>query len=161
MKTVIHTIARFCDRLLETGLVLLMLLLVICVVWQIVSRYIFLDPSSWTEELARFVLIWIGLLGAAYAYRLHAHIGIDLLEKKLAGNHRAALQILVSLAIVTFSIAVLIVGGTKLMLLTLQLKQVSATLNLPIGLVYLVLPLSGGCITLYGLLNIHTIFFRH
>ena len=57
------------DKFLRGMLVFLMTAMVFSVSWQVVSRYLFSSPSSWTEEVARFLLIWIGTLGAAYAFR--------------------------------------------------------------------------------------------
>ncbi|HLW08612.1 MAG TPA: TRAP transporter small permease subunit, partial [Marinilabiliaceae bacterium] len=54
------------DKILEFFLVVLMGTLVINVVWQVLSRFVFKNPSSFTDELATFLLIWVGLAGAAY-----------------------------------------------------------------------------------------------
>ena len=59
--------------------IVLMSVMVIDVSWQVASRFVFRAPSSFTEELAGFLLIWIGLLGAAYGFPTRAHLGIDLL----------------------------------------------------------------------------------
>ena len=67
------------DKILEWTLVVSMSLLVIDVLWQVFSRFILQDPSSFTEELARFLLIWVGLLGAAYAAGQRMHLAVDLL----------------------------------------------------------------------------------
>ena len=61
--------AKILDAVLKPALVLLMVALVSSVSWQVISRYIFSSPSSWTEEVARFLLIWIGVLGAAFLWR--------------------------------------------------------------------------------------------
>ncbi|HCS2988569.1 TPA: TRAP transporter small permease subunit, partial [Shigella flexneri] len=54
------------DRVIATFSVAVMLALVVCVVWQVFSRYVLNQPSTLTDELARFLMIWVGLLGAAY-----------------------------------------------------------------------------------------------
>ena len=76
------------ERVLAWVLVVLMSVMVIDVSWQVASRFVFRAPSSFTEELAGFLLIWIGLLGAAYGFRTRAHLGIDLLVTKLQGPPR-------------------------------------------------------------------------
>ena len=55
------------DRWLSYALMLLMAVSALNVLWQVFTRFILQDPSSYTEELARFLLVWIGLLGASYA----------------------------------------------------------------------------------------------
>lgn len=142
------------DDLLGWTLALLMLALVLSVCWQVASRYLLQDPSSWTEELARFLLIWIGLLGAAYAYRTHAHIGIDLLVSKASPVVRRYLKVISTTAVLMFAVSVMVYGGIKLVLLTAQLEQLSAALGLPMAAVYLVIPLSGGLVAIYALLDV-------
>jgi TRAP-type C4-dicarboxylate transport system permease small subunit len=142
------------DRLLSGLLVLLMLTLVLSVTWQVISRYLLQAPSSWTEELARFLLIWIGLMGAAYAYRTRAHMGIDSLAGKLGTGGQRALRLIVALAVLLFASAVMLAGGLQLVFLTLELNQLSAALGVPMGLVYLAIPGSGLLIALYALTEI-------
>ena len=79
-------IKRFLDRLLDTGLWVAMLSMTLTVIWQVFTRFVLRDPSSWTEELAIFLLIWIGLLGSAYALRRKAHLGVDVLTNRLSGR---------------------------------------------------------------------------
>ncbi|WP_316931840.1 TRAP transporter small permease [Parabacteroides distasonis] len=51
--------------------------------WQVLSRYILVSPSSVTDELAGYLLIWVGLLGAAYVSGKNEHLAIDLLLQHL------------------------------------------------------------------------------
>lgn len=144
----------FCT-LLEKGLGailgLLMAAMVLDVSWQVITRFILNNPSSYTEELARFLLIWIGLLGAAYAYRKKAHLGLDILSEKLEGAAHRRLDIFISLVCMAFAAVLMVYGGMKLVLLTLELEQLSAALQVRIGYVYTVLPLSGALIVLFSL----------
>ncbi|WP_299597326.1 TRAP transporter small permease [uncultured Microbulbifer sp.] len=128
----------------------LLALMVLDVTWQILTRFLPMQPSSYTEEVARYLLVWIGLLGGAYAYRKKSHLGIDLLTNALHGAKRRALQIFVVLVCFAFSAMAMVYGGAKLMLLTFELEQYSAALGLPMGFVYSVLPLSGLLICLFS-----------
>ena len=139
------------DRIVEIFLCLLMVFLVLNVSWQVITRFILLEPSSYTEEVARFLLMWIGLLGAAYAYRKKMHLGIDIISEKLQGRAKYVTTLFVYFLTLLVAIAVLIVGGMNLVLLTLELNQFSSSLGLPMGLIYLCLPLSGFLIVLYTL----------
>ena len=125
--------------------------MVFSVVWQVLSRYLFVVPAAWTEELARFLLIWIGMLGAAYAYRQGSHLGIDLLANKLDQAGRTTLHRVVHIVCLLFAGCVLLIGGWSLMSMTWELKQYSAVLGLPIALVYSVIPISGVLITFYAI----------
>ncbi len=128
-----------------------MVALVAAVSWQVVSRYVFASPSSWTEEVARFLLIWIGVLGASYAFRTGVHLGLDVLPKKLSGSAAQALKLFTLLVVAGFSFAVLIIGGGSLVVLTWELKQYSAVLGLPIAFVYSVIPTAGALICFYAI----------
>jgi len=146
-----HRVVRILDLVLKNFLIVLMVALVAAVSWQVISRYVFSSPSSWTEEVARFLMIWIGLLGAAYAFRTRVHLGLDLLPKKLTGRSAEMLKLFTLAVIVLFSATVLIVGGGKLVALTWELKQYSAVLGLPIAFVYSVIPTAGILICLYAI----------
>ena len=139
------------DRLLIAALAALMSGMVVAVTWQVLSRYLFVVPAAWTEELARFLLIWIGTLGAAYAYRNGSHLGLDLLPAGLEGASRARLIILTHSVCMLFAVAVLVVGGGSLVAMTWELKQYSAAMGLPIAYVYAVIPASGLLICLFAL----------
>ncbi len=144
-------VVRILDVVLKNVLILLMVALVAAVSWQVISRYVFSSPSSWTEEVARFLMIWIGLLGAAYAFRTRVHLGLDLLPKKLMGRSAEILKLFTLLVVFLFSVTVLIVGGGNLVALTWELKQYSAVLGLPIAFVYSVIPTAGLLICLYAI----------
>ena len=142
------------DRFLERCLVIIMAVLTLDVLWQVVSRYALSSPSSWTEELARFLLIWVSLLGAAYLTGQQGHIAIDVLPRRLSGRRRRRLGQLIQSIIFLFGLCVLVAGGTNLVSVTLTLGQSSPALNIPLGYVYLVLPLSGLLMTFYSLADI-------
>ena len=92
-------ITKLLDVVLKNTLIVLMAGLVFAVSWQVVSRYIFTSPSSWTEEVARFLLIWVGVLGAAYAFRTGVHLGLDVLPKKLSGVSAQILKLFILLMV--------------------------------------------------------------
>src|SRR5690606_28657553 len=110
--------------------------------WQVCARYIPFIPGSFTDELARYLLIWVGLLGAAYASGQHMHLALDLLPEKLEGVAKSKLLIFINVLVSVFAFLVMIVGGIRLMYITLYLGQTSAALGIPLGFVYMVLPLS-------------------
>lgn len=144
------------DRFLAGFLIFMMGLMVINVTWQVVSRYLLGDSSSWTEELTRFLLIWVGLLGAAYAAGQRMHLAIDLLPRRLEGRAFRRLDRVIQAIMALFALLAMVIGGSRLVYLTLTLKQTSAALGVPLGYVYLVLPLSGLLIIYYSLANMRT-----
>ena len=145
-----NQLRRAVDRVLAWFLILLMFVAVVNVLWQVFTRWVLNDPSSWTEELARYLLIWIGLLGAGYAAGKKMHLAIDLLPNSLEGSRRHALEMLIDGFILAFAVFVMIIGGYRLMSLTLLMGQQSAALGIQLGWVYSVIPLSGIVIAFYA-----------
>ena len=142
------------ERLLGWFLVVVMAVSVLNVLWQVFTRFVLSNPSSYTEELARYLLIWIGLIGAAYASGRQLHLAIDLLPRALHGRSRLALQVTIRLIVAAFAVAVLGYGGFVLVRISLGLGQTSAALGVPIGLVYSVIPVSGLLITWFAVRDI-------
>lgn len=139
------------DRVIAAFSIVVMSVLVICVVWQVFSRYVLNQPSTLTDELARFLMIWVGLLGAAYTVGAQRHLSIDLLSMALPPRKQAMLSIVTNLLILLFSAIVILTGGLKLIGKTLETAQVSAAMQIPMGYVYLILPLTGIIMMFYAL----------
>ena len=143
------------DSILKNMLVGLMAAMVINVLWQVTTRFIVGSPSSFTDELSRYLLIWVGVLGAAYASGKRLHVAIDLLSSKMTDERQKhMLKVLIALLIIMFVSAVFVIGGARLVYITFILKQNSAALQIPLAYVYLVIPLSGLLIIYYKLSEI-------
>jgi TRAP-type C4-dicarboxylate transport system permease small subunit len=149
---------RVVDRILGPVLVGLMGIAVINVLWQVFSRYVLGAPISFTQELARFLLIWVGVLGAGYGVGQHDHLALELLPNRLEGQARAWLRIVIQGCILLFAGGVMIAGGLRLVYIQLSLGQTSASLNVPIGYVYSVLPITGILMAFYSLVHIREHF---
>ncbi len=142
------------DSITEKVLILLMGLLVVDVLWQVASRYLLKDPSSITDELARYLLIWLTLIGAAYATGKNLHLAIDILPLSLPAQKAARLQRLLGLLTLLFAVLVLIIGGIRLVYISFTLGQLAPALQISQAYVYISLPLSGLLITFYSLCDI-------
>lgn len=145
------------DRCLEWVMVSMMVILVVDVTWQVVSRYLLGEASSFSEEVARYLLIWIGLLGSAYAYRRKMHLAFDLLTEKATGTVKYWMELVIHFFIIFFSVIVLIFGGWYLVQLTWELNQLSASLQISLAYVYFALPLSGVLTVIYAVYFIRQI----
>lgn len=149
------SLRRLIDTTLFWLLVFLMGLMTLNVLWQVASRYLVQSPSSFTDELARYLLIWVGMLGSSYVTGKKMHLAIDILPSKLQGKKEKNLSIFINLVVAVFALLVMVWGGIKLVYITLTLNQMSPALNLPLGYVYAVLPLSGVLIVYYCLANMY------
>lgn len=142
------------EKILGWFLVAIMGVSVVNVLWQVFTRFVLSSPSSYTEELARYLLIWIGLIGAAYASGRRLHLAIDLLPNHLADPSQRWLAITIELCSAAFAVGVLLVGGFRLVQFTLSLGQTSAALGVKIGYVYLALPISGALIAWFAIRDV-------
>lgn len=143
------------DTALKWTLASLMLAIVSVVCWQVISRYLLNSPSSITEELSRCLLIWIGMLGAALAYRTGVHLGLDIVTQRFNVRNRQRIAMIVTCAIVLFAMSVMVIGGGKLVALTYELRQMSAALNVRMAYIYAVIPFSGLLIAFYGICQLY------
>jgi len=137
------------DYFLGRFLVGLMAIMTLDVLWGVFTRYALGSQASWTEELARFTLIWIGVLGAAYASGQKMHLSIDLLSLKLSTLSQLWQERLIRILIILFAIGILIIGGGRLIYISHVLGQTSPALQVPMAIVYGVLPISGLLIVWY------------
>jgi TRAP-type C4-dicarboxylate transport system permease small subunit len=144
------TLRTFIDRTLERLLVVLMTVMVLNVLWQVFTRFILGAPATFTEELARYILIWVGMLGAAYVAGKKMHLSIDFVTAKLKGRAKIWSEVFIQVAIFIFGLFGMVIGGVYLVYLTLLLNQTSAALQIPLGYVYIAIPVSGLLIMYYS-----------
>ncbi len=137
------------DRVLGTSLIVIMAAMVLNVLWQVFSRYAVGIPSSFTDELARYLMIWIGILGAAYASGKNMHVAIDLLPSRASDKNAKRIHTTIYLLIIAFAVLAMIIGGSRLVYISYILGQKSPALQIPLALVYTVIPLSGLLIVYY------------
>ncbi len=146
------------NRVLEVSLVIIFALLVIDVLWQVFSRYILNISFSFTEEFARFSLIWLSILGAAYLNAKREHLSMDFIYRKLSSDNKRKISILIEIFIFLFAFLVMVIGGLNLVYITLHLEQISGTLRIPLGYVYAILPFSGLLISWFSIYHISKIY---
>lgn len=142
------------DKTLANILVILMAVMTLNVLWQVFSRFLLGSPSSFTDELARYLLIWIGILGAAYVSGQNLHVAIDVLPKRFGEKTQKRLRGIVDWLIILFALCAFVIGGSRLVYIVYVLDQHSPALQVPIAWVYLVIPVSGVLIIYYKLSDI-------
>lgn len=138
--TKIHIIMQ---KTLRGLLIFLMAAMAIDVLWQIATRFLLGDPSVWTEELARFILIWLGCLGAAFGVGEGFHLEMDYFLQKAGLKCRQFLDRVILGVVAIIACVVFIFGGIRLLYIAHDLGQTSAALGIPMAWVYLVIPVSG------------------
>jgi TRAP-type C4-dicarboxylate transport system permease small subunit len=141
------------NRAIEYLLILIFSLLVLDVLWQVFGRYVLNQSFSFTEEFARFALIWLTILGAAYLNGRQEHLSMDYWLNKLSPEARAQRLRLIELVMLVFAFFVMVIGGGNLVYTTLRLGQVSAAMGVPLGFVYAIVPFSGLLIMFFSVYN--------
>ena len=146
---ILFRLKRPVDRVLEAALLFLFFTLFACVIIQVFTRYVLNDPAIFTEEASRFAIIWLSLLGTAYACGRLEHMAYTMFPEKLKGAKLLAHMRSVALLVLLFGLTVMLYGGGMLVMRAFDFEQLSATLALPMGYVYLCIPISGLLIVYY------------
>ncbi|PNI03485.1 TRAP transporter small permease [Vibrio diazotrophicus] len=149
-------IRKWLDRTIEVFACVVMTMMVLVACWQVISRYVFNDPSTFSEELLRFSLVWLSVIGLAYVAGKTEHIALTLFLDKFPKNLVKYWNMLIQVVFIFFAIYIMIIGGWKVS--SNAMMQVSPVLQLSMGKVYYALPLSGVLIIVYSVMNIVDLF---
>ena len=120
--------------------------------WQVITRYILQNPSSWSEELVSYLFAWMALLGASIVVGERGHMNIPILVDRMGPAARKVLNIFAEVVACIFAAVILVYGGIQIT--TLAMGQMTSSLGVPIGIFYIVLPLCGVLNIIYTILNI-------
>ena len=145
------------SKILEVILVFIFAILVVDVLGQVFSRYILNTSFAFTEELARFSLIWLSILGAAYLNAKREHLSMDFLYQKFSPKNKKKALFAIEVLVILFATIVMVLGGFNLVYTTLHLGQLSGTLRIPLGYIYAILPFSGLLIIFFSIYHISKI----
>lgn len=148
----LHRIHRSLDVLVLALAVPMTLVMLGCVVWQVIGRYFLSASTSFTDELSRFLFIWVSLLGAAYVLGKRGHIAITGLIDMAPRSVRRGIDIFIAGLVIVFAIVILGIGGWLLVERNLRLGQVTPAMLVPVAYVYAIIPLSGLLTAIYALL---------
>lgn len=149
---------KILDLAMSTIMSLVMLVLVIFGFWQIFTRWVLNDPSTFTEELLRYLLIWAGMIGAAYCFFHDKHVKLTLLTSKLKGTPLMVLNVVDEIIVIAFVVYVYIFGGAQMV--AQNANQLTAVLRLPMSLIYACLPVSGVFVILSKILRYLSLFME-
>lgn len=120
--------------------------------WQVFTRYILQNPSSWSEELVSYLFAWMALFGASLVVGERGHMNIPIVVERMGEKGRKFFAIFSELVALVFSAVILVYGGIQIT--SLAMGQMTSSLGLPIGVFYIILPLSGALNIIYTILNI-------
>ena len=138
-------------RVLEVLAVVAAAALVLDVVWGVVTRAMPGGQAKWTEELARFLLIWVSMLGGALAFRRREHLGIDFLVISMHHDVGPGMRLLKYSVVCFAAIAVFLYGGIRIVSDAFIAQQTTPALGWKMGYVYAAVPLAGVFILFFAL----------
>ena len=119
--------------------------------YQIITRYFFNRPSTVSEELLTYSFTWMSLLASAYVFGKRDHMRMGFMADKLTGNFRKYLEIIIDLLSFSFAAVVMVYGGCSITKLTMI--QTTASLRVPMGYIYVIVPVSGILIMIFAAMN--------
>ena len=137
ISSLINVVASAQVRFCSWSMVVLGLAMTFTILIQIFFRFVVYQPVPWSEELARYLMIWMGMLGSVVALRKGRHIGVNFLVEKLPGRVRQFTVRLVRLVIIGF---LAIIGWEGLGLAVFNAPQLSAAMEISMTIPYLAIP---------------------
>ncbi len=150
-KKLLKALSDWRNKILGYLVISLVGIMVITVLWQVFTRLVLKTPAVWTEESSTYMLMWCGIVGAAYAYGQKAHIGMEYFAYKLNARNRRILEILIAILVGFFAFKVMLIGGMNFVRNAFVNHQASPTMGIPVGYLYLCLPISAIFIISYSI----------
>lgn len=154
MKNIDKTI----DGIMKAVMAAAMFSLVLGGTWQIFTRWVLNDPSTFTEEFMRYMLIWASMIGSAYCFYQDKHLALDMFKKKATGRTEKILTVFIEAMILFFVIYVFVYGGARQ---AFNSTNSSAVMQIPLKYLYMVLPISGAFIVLARGLKYYQAYITH
>lgn len=145
-------IRKIVDMVIEWLCCGILILMVALVAWQVFTRYVLGNPSVTSESVARYMFVWLIFLALAYVFGRRGHMAINFVIDKLKPENRLKLDTLNQVIQIVFSAGILVYGG--LVFTVSQMVQLDAVLQIPMGFIYMVIPISGCLVIFYTVCNI-------
>lgn len=147
----IDTFKGWVDKIIAGLLVSIVGAMTVLVTYQVVIRYVFDSPSAISEVLSRYLFIWLILIGSAYVFGHREHMCIPFVKSKFSEKVQTYVEMFTELATGIFAISIMIIGGYSSAMR--QMWQLDSALQIPMGMIYMAIPISGALIIFYSLYN--------
>lgn len=141
----------FINRVTEGILVIVLSGMAVVVLLQVIFRYVLNLPLFWTEELARYCLVWSSLLGSAVAVKRGQHIAVTIFMERLPPLLRRGLT-MIALISVAAILTIILWGGIQLVAITRA--QISPALRVSMSVPYLAVPVGAALMLLHTIVRI-------
>ena len=145
---ILDNIRNVMNKVIRIICIVLFAFMVIIGTYQILVRYIFNSPSTVSEELLTYSFTWMSLFAAAYVSGKREHMRMGFLADKLSGKNLTILNVVIEIITIAFALIVMVYGGISIT--SLSMTQKTASLGIPMGYIYIVIPITGIVIAVYG-----------
>ena len=140
------------NRILEILAGVSFLVMVALTCWQVFTRYILGNPSTWSEELVSYMFAWASLMGASLITGERGHMNIPIVVEHMSPTMQKVMGVFGELVALLFSLVILVYGGVKIS--SLAMGQMTSSLNVAVGVFYVIMPVCGVVNMVYTALNI-------
>lgn len=149
MNTFLRALTKF-DSLLARGeaavIITMVAVMTVVVFLQVVYRYVLTQPLHWSEELARYLFVWLSILGATLGLQKRGHFGLDIFYRMLPNKGKRFLQSVINLSM-GIVILVILIQGIKLVQKTIF--QESPAMGISMGWAYACLPVGAALMAIH------------
>ena len=150
---------KFIDNFEEYFCVWSLAFMTILVFIQVVMRYVFRNSLSWSEELARYIFLWLSWIGASYAVKERSHFRVEMFADMLRGKARKTFELFVLLVWFAFCVF-LAYQGSMITRHLLTRGQISAAMEIPMAWAYASVPVGSGLMGLRLIVEIRKLFTK-
>lgn len=121
--------------------------LAVIVFFQVLNRLIFHISAAWTEELGRYIFVWVSMLGAASGIRKGVHLNVGILQNAAPKAVRRIMETVSDVICMIFFGVLLCEGGRWIF--TAGSNVLAASMNIPMAYVQAIIPISGGLMLIF------------
>ena len=143
------------NKILEVLAGVSFFVMVVLTCWQVFTRYVLQNPSSWSEELVSYMFAWMALLGASIVVGERGHMNIPVVVERMGKGAQMFFSIFSEVVACVFAAVILVFGGYQIT--QLAMGQMTSSLGVAVGVFYIAMPVSGIINILYTALNIYDI----
>jgi len=130
----------------------LLAVMTVLVTYQVFARQVLNSPSPITEIASQYMFVWLVMLGGAFMFGAREHISVTLLKDKYSPFVNMLVEIMIYVVLFAFALAIPIRGGIRFT--ATQFGTIDAALQIPMGLINMVIPLCGALLMFYSVYNI-------
>lgn len=146
IANMINKLSDFLDKICCKLIITILAIMVATTSLQIISR-VFFSALSWSEELTRYLLVYLTFLGASSVYKRNGHISVLAIQQLLPPRFKRYISIIVIIIGSTF-FTIATIYGLKYM--GLQGNQLSAALRVPMKYIYMSIPIGFSIMILHS-----------